>query len=232
MLYEERGGAASQPFMDHLDAAAGAELRRLGQWQEFRADQMLSRQGEPGTGVLLIDSGVVKVTVAATAGEEVVAGFYGRGELLGEVSALRRTRRSATVTGHRPGGLIQVPADTFRGFVWQHELFLVVLATASERLRRADMHRLSYAGHGVPRRVGSTLLDWAQRYGRFTDGGTEIDLRVSRRELAQVVLASEKTVDNVLTVLTRAGLIRTGRRRFVVVDAAGLHQWVHERARS
>jgi CRP/FNR family cyclic AMP-dependent transcriptional regulator len=227
-----REDADNQPFMDQMNAATAAALRQLGQWRGFAAKEVLSRQGEPGKSVLIVDSGVVKVTVAAAAGEEVVAGFYGRGELLGEVSALRGTRRSATVTGHCAGGLIEIPGDAFREFVWRHELFLVVLATAGQRLRRADMHRLSYAGDGVPSRVGSTLLDWAQRYGRLTDSGTEIDLRVSRHELAQVVLASEKTVDNVLTTLTRAGLITTGRRRFVVLDAAGLHRWVHDRARS
>lgn len=134
-----------------------------------------------------------------------MAGFYGPGELLGEVSALRGTPRSATVTGRQPGGAIQVAASVFRDFVWSHELFVVVLATAGQRLRRADLHRLSYAGDDVASRVAWTLLDWAQRYGRITATGTEIDLRVSRHELAQVVIASEKTVDNVLITLTRPG---------------------------
>jgi hypothetical protein len=52
----QQGGAESQPFMEQLDAATAAELRRLGQWSGFRAEQVLTRQGEPGDAVLIVDS--------------------------------------------------------------------------------------------------------------------------------------------------------------------------------
>jgi CRP-like cAMP-binding protein len=225
-------GRDGRPFIDHLDAATAGELRKLGQWRAFRAGQVLTRHGEPGKEALLVDSGIVKVTVTSPAGDEVVLGFRGRGELLGEVSALRGTTRSATVTGHQPGGVIEIAAPVFRRFIWlRPELFAVLLNAASQRLRQSDLHRLSYASDNVSRRVASTLLVWAHDHGRITEVGTEITLRASRRELAQWVIASEKTVDSVLADLTRAGLIRTGRRQFIVLDAAGLHRWVHDRER-
>jgi len=222
----------SQAFIGQLDAATARDLRGIGHWRAFRAGQVLTRHGEAGQAALIVDSGLVKVTMTSPTGDEVVLGFRGRGELLGEISALRGTARSATVTGHQAGGVIEIAATAFREFVWHRpELFAVLLNAASQRLRQADLLRLSYASGSVACRVGLALLEWAHDHGRITETGTEIILRASRRELAQWVIASEKTVDSALTELTRAGLIRTGRRRFVVVDAAGLHRWVHERER-
>ena len=221
----------NRTFLDHLDPATVDRLCRLGARREFRAQQVLTRQGEPGHAVLIVLSGLVKVAVSSADGDEVLLGLYGRGELLGEVSALQGAARSATVTGHLPGELVEIPASRFRDFVGSRpDLLGAVLAPTAQRLRRADLHRLQYAGSDVGGRVAAILLGWAERYGTASDEGVVIGVRASRRELAQAVVASEKTVDDVLTVLSRAGLVRTGRRRFVLRDAAGLHRWMHDRA--
>lgn len=218
-------------FFDRLDTATVQQLRRLGRQWDFATQQVLTRQGEPGDAVLIIDSGVVKVSVSSAEGDEVLLGLYGRGELLGEVSALTGACRSATVTGHLPGVATEIEAGRFRDFLeGRPDLLAAVLTPAAQRLRRADLHRLSYAGTDVGGRVASTLLEWANRHGTVADEGVVIAIRASRRELAQAVAASEKTVDDVLTLLTRARLVSTGRRRFVVLDMAGLHRWLHDRS--
>lgn len=220
-------------FLDSLDRATTAGLVGLGRTRTFRGQEVLSRQGEPGDTVLIVLSGLVKVAVSSAAGDEVLLGIYGRGELLGEVSALSRAARSATVTGHAPGAVVEIPAARFRVFVAERPHLLgAVLAPAAQRLRRADRHRLSYAGTDVGGRVASTLLGWAERHGEDSDEGVVIGVPASRRELAQAVAASEKTVDDVLTILSRAGLVRTGRRRFVLVDTDGLRRWRDDRTDS
>lgn len=222
---------ADRPFVDRLDRRTAGELRGLGRRREFREQQVISRQGDRGDAILIIDSGLVKVSVASPEGKEVLLGLYGRGELLGEVSALQGTPRSATVTGHVPGTLTEITAARFGRFVTERpEILGAVLAPAAQRLRKADMDRLSYVGTDVGGRVAVTLLLWAEQYGTPSREGIVIGVRASRRELAQAVAASEKTVDDVLTLLSRARLIRTGRRRFVLLDVDALSRWVHDRA--
>jgi CRP/FNR family transcriptional regulator, cyclic AMP receptor protein len=228
----EHDHVSDQPFIDRLEPGLAGELRRLGRWRPFSIGETLTKEGESGHTALIIDSGLVKVTTRSAPGDEVLLAFRGRGELLGEMSALRGTARSATATGHQRGGVIELAADTFQRFVWARpQLFAALLDGTSQRLRRSDLQRLSYATNDVGTRVGLALLDWAQDHGKLTEAGTEITLRASRRELAQWVVASEKTVDHVLTQLTRAGLVSTGRRRFVVLDPLGLHEWTRGRGR-
>jgi CRP/FNR family transcriptional regulator, cyclic AMP receptor protein len=233
MRERDGGTGIGRTFFERLDDRTAAALRSLGRRRDFRDGQVLSRQGQPGGSVLLLDDGLVKVTVSSSGGKEVLLGLYGAGEILGEVSALQGGERSATITGHGPGALTEISATRFREFVVSRpDLLSAVLAPAAQRLRKADMDRLSYVGTDVGGRVASTLLCWADRYGLTSREGVVLGVRASRRELAQAVAASEKTVDDVLTVLSRAGLIKTGRRRFVLVDPAGLSRWVHDRAPS
>ncbi len=228
-MYAVRAGK-DETSTNRLDPALRAALQRRAQWRCFAVGEVLTRQGEAADGVLIIESGLVKVSVSSPGGAEVVVGFFGRDHLLGEMSTLRRTPRSATVVGHLPGSVLRVGAGEFRDLLAAHpDLMVVLLAAANQRLLDADRHRLAVAANDVAGRVVGTLVSWASAYGRGTDHGIVIGLRATRRELAQVVTASEKTVDDVLTSLRRAGLVQTGRRRFVVRDVAALERWACDR---
>jgi CRP/FNR family transcriptional regulator, cyclic AMP receptor protein len=203
----------------------------LGREQAFRAQEIVSHQGSSPDTVFLLLSGVVKITALSSRGHEVILGFRAMGELLGEYSALHGLPRSGNVVGHDAGTLLRIPARRFRQCAFAHsEILAALLAVLGHRLQQSDIHRVSYAAHDVPYRTAATLLDWAVRYGVDSQDGVRIGLRVTRRELSQVVVASEKSVDDVLTMLRRAGLITTGRRLLVVTEIDRLRLWLKQRS--
>ncbi|WP_206784082.1 Crp/Fnr family transcriptional regulator [Amycolatopsis sp. MtRt-6] len=177
----------------------------------------------PGS-VFLIESGLVKVYVTAGNGKELILGIYGRGELLCELSAMDRTPRSASGKGRTNGTITEIPGVEFRAFIGRHPAAMQhVLRTVQKRLHRADQARLSYLSDGVRVRVIRTLLDWADHYGRKSITGIEIS-GFSRRDLAQSIAASEKTVDDVLTALTTEGTLATDKKWFLLRDIDGLRK--------
>ena len=217
-------------FIRQLPPAVADAVASLGREQAFSAQEIVSHQGSPPDSVFLLVSGVVKVTALSPSGREVILGFRAAGELLGEYSALHGLPRSGNVVGHEAGTLLRISAQRFRRCAFTHpEILAAMLAVSGHRLHQSDIHRVSYAAHDVPYRTAATLLDWATRYGVDTRDGVRIRLRVSRRELSQVVAASEKSVDDVLTMLRRSGLVTTGRRLLVVSDIDRLRHWLEER---
>jgi CRP/FNR family transcriptional regulator, cyclic AMP receptor protein len=217
-------------FIGQLPPVVADAVASLGREQPFKAQEIVSHQGSPPDSVFLITSGIVKVTALSLSGREVILGFRAAGELLGEYSALHGSPRSGNVVGHEAGALLRISAQRFRQCAFAHpEIFAAMLTVSGQRLHQSDIHRVSYAAHDVPYRTAATLLDWATRYGVDTQDGVRIRLRVSRRELAQVIAASEKSVDDVLTTLRRSGLVTTGRRLLVVSDIERLRHWLRER---
>ncbi|GHG05377.1 transcriptional regulator [Amycolatopsis bullii] len=177
----------------------------------------------PGS-VFLIEAGLVKVYVTAGNGKELILGIYGRGELLCELSAMDHAPRSASGKGRTNGTVTEIPGVEFRAFIGRHPAAMQhVLRTVQNRLHRADRERLSYLSDGVRVRVIRTLLDWADHFGRESTGGTEVS-GFSRRDLAQSVAASEKTVDDVLTALTTEGAMATDKKWFLLRDVDGLRK--------
>ena len=205
-------------------------FRELGRLRLFDVNEVLFFEGEVADSVFVVESGLVKVYVSAPSGDELILGLYGSGEVLGEMSGLGDGVRSATGIGHTPGRVTEIPGHRFRDFLDRHPDAMVhMLSVVQQRLRRADRERLSYLSDDVSGRVARKLVSWAHSHGSPRDDGTIVIARITRRELAQSVAASEKTVDDVLTILSAAGLIATGRRRFVLLDARRLQRWADDR---
>ncbi|WP_197319446.1 Crp/Fnr family transcriptional regulator [Saccharomonospora sp. NB11] len=204
------------------------QLRKRGTRRTYTKSEILLLEGTDPGPVLILESGLVKVTVSAEAGEELLLGFRGPGELLGEMSALRGCPRSATVTAHAPSSVTEIPEKVFRQFLLEHpNALLRMLLATHDRLRKADQERLLYLSKRVVERVASRLLEWCVRFGKASPEGHVEIRRFSRRELAQSIAASEKTVDEALAALTRDRILRTGRQLFVILDPAALSRTAH-----
>jgi CRP/FNR family cyclic AMP-dependent transcriptional regulator len=224
------GSRSTSPFADQLTRSALGQLRDIGRIRPFTPRQILFLEGESAEDVYLVESGLVKVYVTSPDGVELILGVYGRGELLGEMAATGGGVRSASGMGHTSGRVLQVSGQRFRTFLGERPTVMAqVLEVVQQRLRRADRERLSYLSDDVPARVAHKLLSWAQRFGDVVQDGSIVITRFSRRELAQSVAAADQTVDGALLALSAAGLIATGRRKFVVLDAPRLHQWATDR---
>lgn len=199
-------------------ARAQQTLRETGRVRPFHRHAIIMGVGDQSDSVVLIESGLMKVILPTSSGPDVITGLYGRGELLGELGVLHLQPRSATVIGHRNGVATYVPAATFRNLAHHNrDVHVLVDFTQRQRLHNADQRQLAVASMDVKARVITQLLDWATSYGDRVQNS--LILRgLSHKDLAGAVLASEKHVDAVLASLRAAGLVRTRRLCFELID--------------
>jgi CRP-like cAMP-binding protein len=176
--------------------------------------------------VLILRSGQAKVTVPDRDGHEVILGFRGPGELLGELSAVDGATRSASATALEPLVALGLPGDAFRGLLDRRPAVArALLGVVALRLREADRQRLEFAAYDVPGRVARRLVELAGRFGRECPDGVEITLGLSQEELAGWAGCSREGVSKALATLRGLGWIDTRRRRIVVRDMAALRRF-------
>ncbi|RKT88397.1 cAMP-binding domain of CRP or a regulatory subunit of cAMP-dependent protein kinases [Saccharopolyspora antimicrobica] len=206
---------ARDTFVNKAESRVWGELLELGTRLHFGRNDMLIVAGTPSDHVLLIEHGLVKVLLPGE-GRDLVVGFYGPGELMGEQGVLFSEARSATVVAHTPGTATRVPGRLFRRYVERNPAVLGALyGILRERLRKADQRQQSLVGQDVPTRVARQLLAWSETLGTRTADGVTIS-GLSRKDLAQCIGAGETTVDAVLKDLTSLGLVRTHWRKYVL----------------
>src|SRR5581483_1074157 len=81
-----------------LDGPTQAELRARGRQQTYRPGSVLFYEGQLEAPVVIAVSGHLRVSAFSSDGRELILAFRGRGAILGELAALDRGRRSATVS--------------------------------------------------------------------------------------------------------------------------------------
>jgi CRP/FNR family cyclic AMP-dependent transcriptional regulator len=202
---------------DRLADQVRALLRNSGRTRPFRRGDVLIAEGAPSDEVLLIESGKVKVVLHGPNGADSILGFYGAGELMGEMGVMGERPRSADVIARTPGAALHVEAHTFRNLLRDHpSLFAFVSEVLSNRLFQADQRQRLHASFEVSVRVARQLLSWARSSGEPAGGGGLRVKGLTQLEIAQFVTASAKTVDHVLKQLRGDRLLETGRRSYVL----------------
>ncbi|GGV84252.1 Crp/Fnr family transcriptional regulator [Streptomyces gelaticus] len=213
------------PFLARLEREDRVALLALGRELSFDSRTALLRQDEPSAYVLLILTGWTKVTTCAPNGYEALHALRGPGDIVGESAALTGRPRSATVTALSPVRAVVVTHEKFRAFVaGSPEVSLTLLALTSDRTRAADRRSLEFAAMTVRERFAVLLLDLAHTHGARTGEGIELDIPLSKQELAGAVSASREMVQRLLKDLRERGIVRTGRRALVIVRPDALRR--------
>ena len=92
----------------------------------------------------------------------------------------------------------------------------------TERLHDMQRRYEELATQQVEQRLARVLLRLVTRTGRRIEQGVLIDVRLTRQDLAEMTGTTLFTVSRVLNRWQKAGVIRAGRQRVVVLHPHGL----------
>src|SRR3954449_1350440 len=216
-------GVAS--FVAQLTADELRELSEHAVTRRFAARAVLFHQGEPPGLVLLIESGRVKVYATTEDGHEAVIGFWGPGELIGELAAFDGSPRSASVSAGQPGTALAIAPGDFARFVDSHpRITELILRVVIERMRRLERERVELGTCRVLARVARRLTDLVELWGEPDGNGIRISLPLTQAELASWAGGSREATSKALQTLRSLDAVETRRRHFTVLDLEALRR--------
>lgn len=208
-----------EPFLGELTADERGALESLGRIRRFGQGEAVFHEGDDAGGVVAILSGRVKVSLSGVAGREVVLGFPGPGELVGELAALAERPRSATVVAVEDVEALGIPGADFRRFVAEHpRLTPVLFRHLAALVSAADLQQVDLATRDVTARIAGRLVE-------LTTGSDErIAIPLSQEELAAWTGASREAAAKALHALRELGWVQTRRREIRVLDRDALRR--------
>ncbi len=220
----QEAGDRRRSFLDLLDPDDRGELEARGGRRRFKAGAPLMQEGAPGSEVLVLLSGRVKVTVTTAEGREIVLQFCGPGELLGELAVIDRGARSGTTEALEPVEALGISAAEFRSLIERPGFAMALLGSLIDRFRDADRRFVQFAAAQTLGRVAARIVELIERFGEPAAEGIEIALPISQEELAGWTASSREAVAKALAALRSMGAIRTERRRITVLDPERLRE--------
>ena len=171
----------------------------------------------------MLGVGLTKVTVAMTDGRHALLDVRVSGDVVGEISALNGTPRSATVTTCRTSAIRIIHRNEFRSFLRGHsEAAMAIAGIVADRLRTANRRRADFASYFVKVRLARVRWEIASPYGHRDSSGIVVDIQLTQSELATMCGAAEITLQKALRELRASGIVDTGYRQVIVRDSGAL----------
>lgn len=199
-----------------LDGAELDALNRAGRRVTLRAGQTVMWEGDDSTIVANVIEGTLKLSTSTGDGREQIVGVVYPSDFIGRPFGARTPHSVTALTDAR---LCLFPRGAFDGFAREHpQLEHRLLQRTLDDLDRTRAWMLLLGRKTAREKVASFLIDMTRRLDPDGDG-VQIDLPLSRQQMADILGLTIETVSRQMTEMKRMGVIDlVGRRGVCVLD--------------
>ncbi|MGA8676205.1 MAG: Crp/Fnr family transcriptional regulator [Candidatus Acidiferrales bacterium] len=174
---------------------------------EFKKKQTVFSQGDPGTDVLYIQRGGVRLSVVNESGKEAVVAVLGPGDFFGEGCLAGQPLRIGTATAITPTtALVIEKKEMIRVLHAEHEFSDRFITFMLARNIRIEEDLVDQLFNSSEKRLARTLLLLA-RYGQ-EDTPQKVLPKISQEMLAEMVGTTRSRVNFFMNKFRKLGLIK------------------------
>ena len=198
---------------EHLTALASRASTR-----PMTAGEHLFQRGDPGSAMLVVITGEVRIVLPSLDGREQVLRMVQPGEVFGEMAVLDGGKRSADAVAHTDGRLLQLDRrDIMMQMRATPELAVTILGVLSERLRATSWLLEAMLFHDAGARLATILL-------ALTQGQAGRRVTITQSALGDRIGTTRETVNRRLRELQTEGVLALEPGRITVLDPAALRR--------
>jgi CRP-like cAMP-binding protein len=174
-------------------------------------------KGDPGSGLMGVLAGSVKISVASAEGKDIVLNIFREGEIFGEIALLDGRPRTADATAMSPCELVVIERRDFVPFLSGHpDVMLKFIEILCSRLRHTSEQVQDVTFLNLPTRLAKTLLELtAAQEG----SAPRRKVAITQREISQIIGKSRESTNKQLRAWAKRGWIRLERGGVNIVAA-------------
>ncbi len=204
-------------------------LAAYARFQRYAAHEVIFRKGDPGHGLMAVVSGRVGISSLSDEGKEVILNMIGPGEVFGEIALLDGKERTADATAMETSDLLVLDRRGFVSFLKHEPDFCVALLNVlCARIRRTSEQVEDSLFLDLPARLGKALLALADNYGRATPDGIRLEIKLSQRELGNLVGLTRESMNKQLMSWREQGLITITKGLITIRDLEAFQTAIHD----
>lgn len=191
----------------------------------FKKGKTILRPGDIPKGVYYLQKGYVRLYSLSESGQELTLIIFKPGDFFPIMWSINNTPNAQYVQTMTTVELWLCPREQFILFIKEDpDVFFELTSHMLERLKGL-LQRMEYMVFGnAYTKVASILLICAQRFGEKKNGGAEIQVPLTHRDIAMLLGVARETVSIELKKLERKGVIDYGKRLIVIKNKKRLEK--------
>jgi CRP/FNR family transcriptional regulator, cyclic AMP receptor protein len=225
---DRRAGLARQPLLAKLSQAALERVAQSCAWREYKpGEQVLSYQ-DTSTNVSFLLAGKARAIIYSLEGKAVIFTDLKPGSVFGEIAAIDREVRSASIEALELCTIASLSAPQFEALLLREpSVALATLRHVTADVRRLSKRVFEFSTLAVQNRIHAELLRLA---GEAEQKGPEVVLSPppSLSDIAYRISTHREAVSRELSRLAGKGLVRRERGKLRIVNVPKLAELVHE----
>jgi CRP/FNR family transcriptional regulator, cyclic AMP receptor protein len=213
------------PLRDHavFREFPPAVIERLGAYMTRRTvpqGAMIFAKGDPGTTLMAVLSGSVRISVTVGDGHEAVLNIIKPGQVFGEIALLDGRARTADAVALVDCTLMVIERRDFIPFLHNEpDVTLKLIETLCARIRRTSAQVEDVMYLSLPARLAKALLELS---GGVDASAARQQVRVTQRELGNIAGMSRESTNKQLRAWAQRDWVRLERGSITVADAEAL----------
>jgi CRP/FNR family transcriptional regulator, cyclic AMP receptor protein len=193
-------------------------IDRIGSYMKIRKmprGTTIFTKGDPGTGLIGVLSGSVKISVASADGRDIVFNIIQAGEIFGEIALLDGHPRTADATAMSDCELMVIERRDFTQFLSsQPDMTLKFIEILCARLRHSSEQVEDLTFLNLPTRLAKALL---QLTSPVEASAPRRKVAITQREISQIIGRSRESTNKQLRAWAKRGWITLDRGGLTVL---------------
>lgn len=224
----KRDALRASPFFAHMRPEELDEIIATSTERRTPRGTTIFTKGEPGSYMLAVLTGHIRVGSVSLEGREVTLNVIGPCEIVGEIALLDGKPRSADAVAVEDTTMMVIERKHFLPFLVRHEgLVERMLVVLCDRLRKTSTALEEIALFDLNARLARLLVKLGADYGRphqAADGAstTRLSLKFSQRDLSTLVASSRESVNKQLRLWREAEIVDMDEGHIVLRDIDAL----------
>lgn len=194
-----------------------ARLERRAQVRTFPRQSVIYLPRDGADNAFLLADGRVRISSTTMDGKSATLAFIEPGELFGEIGILQGGPREEVAEAVVTSTVVLLPVDELRQLMEQSAtLTLGISRLMGFRRHRIERRLRSLLFCSNRDRMIHLLIELAETYGRKTNEGVQLTLRLSHQDFASIIGATRESVTMVLGELQNEGMVQLHRRAILI----------------
>lgn len=208
------------PILNHLEGEQMEEVMKVTKSTSYKKGEVLYREGDTSDSLYIVSKGKIRIYRLSESGKEQLVRILNPGDFTGELALFRESIHEAYAEAMSETDVCMISRNDLQEFLLKYPtISLKILSEFSNRLETSEKQTTRFATEKVETRLALFLAECLES----GDGPVEIELPMSKKDLASYLGTTPETISRKLADLEDEGYIKQKTsRKIEILDLDGL----------
>lgn len=195
------------------------ELSKIGEKitvSSYKRNEVIFHEEDTNEIMYIILSGKVKVVQTSEEGREIILALHKPGDFFGEMSLIDGKTAPATVMATENSAIAIISKKEFYSLLFlQNKVVLNLLKIFCGRLRDSFNRIQILSFNNAAQRIKTLLVMLSNMYGKKSDEGVTIDMKLTHQNIADMTGITRETVTRIINKWQKEGEVSVLKNKYI-----------------